>query len=310
MATYRFPHKATICSMSSGDLVELRMEYFSFRAGQFIRIAIPELGTLLFHPFTISSAPSDPEVVVHIKAMGDWTGRLLELSSRRDAVEVLVEGPYHGMSVDLDNDKRFPIVLCMTGGIGVTPCRSITRQLLSDHQRGRHVIKCQFVWAVRDLSLIKDLPIITQQEAKTLQHGNTSVNTILTDESDDGISVDQVIDEEEGSTSLESLSDAETNISKLQTEIFLTKVSDEGGKNEMVLPANNCNIHQGRPDVSKILSDLAQLAIEKEVSRVAVICCGPQALVEQVKKACRTQSASCLGGDGVWFDLHEEVFDY
>lgn len=317
MATFRFPRKATIREMPSGDLVELRMEHFSFRAGQFIRIAIPELGTLFFHPFTISSAPSDPEVVVHIKAMGDWTRRLLELSSRRDAVEVLIEGPYGGMSMDLDNDKRYPIVVCLAGGIGVTPCRSIARQLLHDHHRGRNLIKVQVVWAVRDLSLAKDLPILPRQGNKSLQHGNASSNTISMDESDCGISVDQFMDEEEvGSTTSESSPDAATDTSsssKLHTAIFLTKSGDGARAVDSILPWNNCTFQQGRPDVSKILADLSKLAAGKSVSRVAVICCGPNALVDQVKKACRTQSASsCFGGGsgGVSFDLHEEVFDY
>ena len=73
MATYGLPRKALVRTIASGKVVELRMDHFSFRAGQFIRIAVPELGTVFFHPFTISSAPSDPEVMLHIKTLGDWT---------------------------------------------------------------------------------------------------------------------------------------------------------------------------------------------------------------------------------------------
>ena len=59
----------------------------------------------------------------------------------------------------------------------------------------------------------------------------------------------------------------------------------------------------------QILSQLAELATQRKVSRVAVICCGPQVLVEEAKRACRAQNDFSTGA-GVSFDFHEEVFEY
>jgi len=301
MAMHRFPRKAYIRKMPSGDVVELRMERFDFRAGQYIRIAIPELGTLFFHPFTISSAPHDPEVVIHIKAMGDWTRRILELTSRRKAVEVLVEGPYGGISMDLDNDKRYPIVLCVAGGIGITPCRSIAHQLLDDKKRGRRLGKLQVVWSVRDLAIVRDLPIapVTSDTSKPTNivtvAGNSSYATVL---------VDSYIDEEQASSSSGSASSTGSG-SILQTDIFLTEGGDEVGGADQINLQFPCSIHYGRPNISKILSDLAMEAQLQGVARIAVVSCGPKGLVDQVKKFCRSQSNRTVS-----FDLHEEIFDY
>ena len=52
------------------------------------------------------------------------------------------------------------MVVFITGGIGVTPCRSIARQLLYDHAyNGRKLNSVRFVWSVRDLELVKALPL-------------------------------------------------------------------------------------------------------------------------------------------------------
>ena len=37
------------------------------------------LGTYEWHPFSVSSAPDDEFVTLHIKAVGDWTNNLMAL---------------------------------------------------------------------------------------------------------------------------------------------------------------------------------------------------------------------------------------
>jgi Ferric reductase NAD binding domain len=51
-------------------------------------------------------------------------------------VHVLLEGPYGSLAMNLWNDK-YPIVVLIAGGIGVTPISSLTRQLLHEHQHER-----------------------------------------------------------------------------------------------------------------------------------------------------------------------------
>ena len=325
MATYGLPRKALIRTIATGNVVELRMDSFSFRAGQFIRLAVPELGTVFFHPFTISSAPSDPEVVLHIKPVGDWTRRLLELCSRRVAIDVLVEGPYGGMSMDLDNDSLYPIVLCLAGGSGITPCRSIARQLIFDGTRGRQLMKVQVIWAVRDLAIVRDIPI-SQSRGESVEDGTapndcrdeneasqcceSSVSSVgeLSVDIYSGISVDQFIDAEQHSTGSIYTSVA-VDEPKMQTDIYLTKESDNDGESLVFPQLDNCHIYRGRPPIFQILSELGSLAARKEVSHVAVICCGHKTFVDQARQACRALNG-CFACVDVSFDFHEEVFEY
>lgn len=49
-----------------------------YEAGQYVFVCVPRLGYLEWHPFTISSSPQEALVMIHIKALGDWTKRLMQ----------------------------------------------------------------------------------------------------------------------------------------------------------------------------------------------------------------------------------------
>ncbi|GAA6019835.1 hypothetical protein JCM10207_003715 [Rhodosporidiobolus poonsookiae] len=61
--------------MHPSGTMELRFVKPSFRykAGQWLFLCVPEVSVLQWHPFTISSAPDDSFVSVHIRQVGDWT---------------------------------------------------------------------------------------------------------------------------------------------------------------------------------------------------------------------------------------------
>ncbi|KAG8746696.1 hypothetical protein FRC10_004000 [Ceratobasidium sp. 414] len=58
--------------------MELRIKKPSFKytAGQWLFIQVPEISKFQWHPFTITSAPEDPYVSVHIRQVGDFTQAL------------------------------------------------------------------------------------------------------------------------------------------------------------------------------------------------------------------------------------------
>ena len=47
-----------------------------YRPGQYTFIKIPAVAASEWHPFTITSAPGDPYIRVHIRVVGDWTESL------------------------------------------------------------------------------------------------------------------------------------------------------------------------------------------------------------------------------------------
>mmetsp|Transcript_19750 Transcript_19750/g.59654 ORF Transcript_19750/g.59654 Transcript_19750/m.59654 type:complete len:963 (-) Transcript_19750:862-3750(-) len=52
---------------------------FQYTPGMYTFVNVPDISVTEWHPFTISSAPGDPYVSVHIQAVGDWTKKLHEI---------------------------------------------------------------------------------------------------------------------------------------------------------------------------------------------------------------------------------------
>ncbi len=90
-----------------------------FKAGQFVFIKIR--GSNLpkeQHPFTIASSPSEKEITLAIKSLGDYTSQLKNL---QPGTPVEIEGPYG--QFDYLTWKRPQ--LWIAGGIGITPFLSM-----------------------------------------------------------------------------------------------------------------------------------------------------------------------------------------
>ncbi|VAI10286.1 unnamed protein product [Triticum turgidum subsp. durum] len=110
------------------------------------------------HPFSITSAPQDDYVSVHIRTLGDWTRELKNVFSKvcrpptegksgllraeydRDVgamsnpsfPKVLIDGPYGAPAQDY---KQYDIVLLVGLGIGATPMISIIKDIINNMKR-------------------------------------------------------------------------------------------------------------------------------------------------------------------------------
>lgn len=58
------------------SLIFQRPQHFKYKSGQWVRISCPALNAQAYHPFTLSSAPHEPYLSVHIRAVGPWTKNL------------------------------------------------------------------------------------------------------------------------------------------------------------------------------------------------------------------------------------------
>ena len=91
---------------------------FKYLPGQYCFIAVPAINkvshALEFHPFTISSAPHEPFLTLHIRSVGDWTSKLHQLASRQgnggrppatdsptEVQTVLLDGPFGSASEEV-----------------------------------------------------------------------------------------------------------------------------------------------------------------------------------------------------------------
>lgn len=65
-----------------------RPQGFVYRSGQWLRIACLELGTDEYHPFTLTSAPHEETLSLHIRAVGPWTSKLREVYTPEKLQEI------------------------------------------------------------------------------------------------------------------------------------------------------------------------------------------------------------------------------
>jgi respiratory burst oxidase len=103
------------------------------------------------HPFSITSAPGDPFLSVHIRSLGDWTKELKEIFSKANGgipqVQIVndlelsgelslatrfprlsIDGPYGAPAQDY---LKYDMLLLVGLGIGATPFISIMRDMLN-----------------------------------------------------------------------------------------------------------------------------------------------------------------------------------
>lgn len=125
----------------------------TFSPGQFVFVQVLHGGVWSDqHPFTISSSPGDPGYRISVKAVGDFTAKVVP--ALRTGTPVRVEGPYGNFLY-----TRFSVghtLVFIAGGIGITPFISMVRHLAS-HEPGRTV---RLVWGLRkasDLCFIGEL---------------------------------------------------------------------------------------------------------------------------------------------------------
>ena len=175
-----------------GKVVQLRLkkpEYYNryVRSGMYSFVNVPEISRLEWHPFTLSSAPSDDYVEFHCRSVGDWTNRLHDLMQSKvdESVEtgiinapiVKIEGPIGASSQGF---KDYSVIVLVAAGIGVTPMISVLRHLLSNPGKVR---RCFFYWTVRDrysfewfTELIDDIFEKDKSNMLQIRHFLTSVN--------------------------------------------------------------------------------------------------------------------------------------
>ncbi|XP_027329153.1 respiratory burst oxidase homolog protein E [Abrus precatorius] len=141
------------------SLIMSKPNGFKYKSGQYIFLQCPKISPFEWHPFSITSAPGDEYLSVHIRTVGDWTqelkfllteddedklppvncratfGELMQMDQRGQSFgthrqpRLLVDGPYGAPAQDYQN---FDVLLLIGLGIGATPFISILRDLISD----------------------------------------------------------------------------------------------------------------------------------------------------------------------------------
>ncbi len=114
---------------------------FDYKAGQWVKIASAAQNPGEFHSFTISSAPHEEFLSLHIRAVGPWTYNFRESYSPsvlqgKAFPKVFIDGPFGEGHQDW---FRYEVAVLVGGGIGVTPFSSILKELVHRFNIGARV---------------------------------------------------------------------------------------------------------------------------------------------------------------------------
>ncbi|KAL5979967.1 hypothetical protein ACLOJK_039079 [Asimina triloba] len=163
------PVKILKVAVYPGNVLALHMskpQGFRYKSGQYMFVNCAAVSPFEWHPFSITSAPQDDDLSVHIRTLGDWTGGLKTVFSevcqrptdgksgllRADVQagnspmygifflvivynitcsfpRVLIDGPYGAPAQDY---KKYEVVLLVGLGIGATPFISIVKDIVNN----------------------------------------------------------------------------------------------------------------------------------------------------------------------------------
>ncbi|KAM9854893.1 dual oxidase 1 [Aulostomus maculatus] len=258
-----------------------RPQGFVYRSGQWVRIACLMLGTDEYHPFTLTSAPHEETLSLHIRAVGPWTSQLRELYTEENLLEhrsypkLYLDGPFgegHQEWTDFD------VSVLVGGGIGVTPFASILKDLVfkSSIKSKIQCKKVYFIWVTRtqhQFEWVSDI-IREVEEMDTLEL--VSVHTYIT----------QVAEKFDLRTTM--LYVCERHFQKVWNRSLFTGLKSV--------------THFGRPPFTSFFSSLQD--VHPEVGKFGVFSCGPPGLTKNVEKACQQMNKR----DQAHFMHHYENF--
>jgi len=185
-------------------VLEIRMKKttFNYKPGQYIFLCCPYIANYEWHPFTISSSPDEDFLSVHIRIVGDWTGKLSRLLNPDKSVGVvqenlinapngkpifLIDGPFGAASEDVYKYKN---VILFAAGIGVTPFASILKDIRYQLQTDENcqLARVHFYWTNRDRSAFEWFTELLATLEKNNINNFLDINIYLTGQ----MSVDQI----------------------------------------------------------------------------------------------------------------------
>ncbi|KAJ4422089.1 hypothetical protein N0V82_003281 [Gnomoniopsis sp. IMI 355080] len=163
-------HPSNVCE------IQIKKEHTKTRAGQYIFFNCPEVSIWQYHPFTLTSAPEEDYISIHVRMVGDFTRSLakalgcefdkkaagsnvvgvnsdnsdVDPALRRVLPRVYVDGPFGSASEDV---FKYEVAMLVGAGIGVTPFASILKSIwyrMNYPQSKTRLTKVYFFWVCRD----------------------------------------------------------------------------------------------------------------------------------------------------------------
>uniref|UniRef100_A0A8C9JET6 NAD(P)H oxidase (H2O2-forming) n=1 Tax=Panthera tigris altaica TaxID=74533 RepID=A0A8C9JET6_PANTA len=241
-----------------------RPQGFEYKSGQWVRIACLTLGTNEYHPFTLTSAPHEDTLSLHIRAAGPWTTRLREIYSppMGDGCsrypKLYLDGPFGEGHQEW---HKFEVSVLVGGGIGVTPFASILKDLVFKSSLGSQMLckKIYFIWVTRTQRQFEWLADIIREVEENDCQDLVSVHIYIT----------QLAEKFDLRTTM--LYICERHFQKVLTRSLFTGLRSI--------------THFGRPPFELFFKSLQE--VHPQVRKIGVFSCGPPGMTKNVEKACQ-----------------------
>ncbi|KAG5563339.1 hypothetical protein RHGRI_005923 [Rhododendron griersonianum] len=311
----------------TGNVLTLQMSkppQFRYKSGQYMFVQCPAVSPFEWHPFSITSAPGDDFLSIHIRQLGDWTQELKRVFSEvceppvsgksgllraddttmKSLPKLLIDGPYGAPAQDY---RKYDVLLLVGLGIGATPFISILKDLLNN------IVKMEeLAESVSDLSrhsgqsngTTNDSPssnMVHSKRKKTLRTTNAYFYWVT---------------REQGSFDwFKGVMNEIAEIDQrgvIEMHNYLTSVYEEGDARSalitMVQALNHAKngvdivrTHFARPNWKKVFS---KTCTKHANARIGVFYCGAPVLAKELGKLCQEYNQK----GSTKFEFHKEHF--
>jgi NADPH oxidase len=264
---------------------------YRFKAGQYLYVIVPSLAKFQRHPFTITSAPSDEYITVHIMCVGDWTkslkGYLRSSFVARNSMSqvddtkqdlsaiipnIYIDGPYFAPA---DSALLYDHLVLVGAGIGITPFASICMEYCERMKSKQKLCgKIHLIWISRDAkSFLWFYDLLRRIEDMDIHH-SVEISLYWT------------------------LKATSTTLCHGVASTMLNN-----NDRDPVTNLRHAKTYFGRPQWNRIFNRV-ESAIENIDSKVGVFYCGPKPLGRKLAKISMERSDLM----GTQYEFHKEIF--
>jgi len=273
--------------------LQIKKDKTTIRAGQYIFLSCPEISYFQWHPFTLTSAPEEDYLSVHIRMAGDFTnalakavgcdfdskpdkdskeaGKVITPPVNRILPRVMVDGPFGSASEDF---LKYETVLLVGAGIGVTPFASILKSIWYrmnnfNSSKPTRLSKVYFTWVIRDFGSAEWFHSLLHAIEEQDTQNRIEINIYLT--------------------------------AKIKDDDMHNIIVQDVGAEKDAITSLRAPTHFGRPNWDRVFSSIAEKHSETDVG---VFFCGPPAL----SKMLHVKSNQYSSPNGTRFYFGKENF--
>nr|GLL27637.1 respiratory burst oxidase homolog protein A [Ipomoea trifida] len=314
-----------------GNVLTLQMSkpsQFHYKSGQYMFVQCPAVSPFEWHPFSITSAPGDDYLSVHIRQLGDWTQELKRVFSeacecpevgksgllradgttKKSLPKLLIDGPYGAPAQDY---QKYDVLLLVGLGIGATPFISILKDLLNN------IVKMEEqADSASDLSRNSDLSVgsseqnssnkISPRRKKTLRTTNAYFYWVTREQGsfdwfkgvmNEVADLDQrgVIEMHNYLTSVYEEGDARSAL------ITMVQALNHAKNGVDIVSGTRVRTHFARPNWKKVFS---KTCTKHANARIGVFYCGVPVLAKELSQLCKEYNQKGT----TRFEFHKEHF--